>query len=1119
MTSKPSQVNSTQGKPTQGNSALHQIHRWSIDHPQAVVAFYLGVVLVAVLGSIQFIPRRFAPYIHSPVIAVVTYDAGQNPHDIELKVTNPIEQQLDSIPGVKYIRSSSQPGLSTVTLEFAYGSDMNRMEQLVQDQLPVINSKLPRDDPGLSQPYVVQDDPLNLPILSLALTGTKSDGWTQSQLRQLAGNDIRNTLKRVQGVAAISVFGGERRQLRVTLKPALLTAVHIQVSDVIHAIDSNNILVPAGSIAGQNTELTMQFDGTVMTPAEAAKIPIASFGTPPRVVTIGDVATVQEGVWPRRSSYTAILHPRGAPARVLNAIEIAVTQDPQGSSALIVPQIMRSVAQLEAKYPGIHFSVAYNNSKFVDVLYHNVWDELGVGILLTALAVLLFLGDLQATAITLFTLPIGMAAAIALFLPFHLTFNSGSLIGLLLAVGRMVDDTIIDIHSVQRHLKMGMSIRDATIDGIADVRKAVIASTVMIVIALTPLLFAGGLVQAMFTELVWPLIFGLLASLLVSLTLTPVLCVAFLKRSSEAENTVPTWLRPVQSKINKLENAYEKSVLWCLKNRFANVIRIGATLVIGLTLFSFIGSEMMPLSDTGQAYGSLEMAPGTSFLATKRAVQQLEKIIVKHRNVLAASIEVGEEPMMESFNPVVTGYQMPQADSASLMLTLTDKDRRSHTIWNVIDSIQREAMASIPGLRKLQIKEMGSDVMASPDSPVTIDAYGPNLAVLNQIGHGMMQAARKMPNILYQPARSWQLGVPQYSIKVHKVQALQAGLTPQFIASQLNDDLRGSPTLSPFYHESIRQDLILIRGTTPSDKSPNQLLNLPILRPDGTEVPLGAVATLIQTAAPTEIQHDGLRRIVQLSAFYRKGHPASMDSIMDWIRNSFGGNKRLGISAVNFPPGYGILVRGDMTQMMASMRRLSFSLLISLALMYLVLTVQFRSFLAPLQMIASLPLELTGAFAALCLAHEAFSTVSLFGIIVLTGMDITTAILMIDLIGKSKSASASRLREDGQDSTFSKEARDSAVAAACKARLRPILMTSIITLVVLLPVAIHPKTGLDAYQPLATAVVGGLIVGTFLSLFDIPILNTLVEDGIRYLGHFRTKSQPSSSNQVQLVEE
>jgi HAE1 family hydrophobic/amphiphilic exporter-1 len=512
-------------------------------------------------------------------------------------------------------------------------------------------------------------------------------------------------------------------------------------------------------------------------------------------------------------------------------------------------------------------------------------------------------------------------------------------------------------------------------------------------------------------------------------------------------------------------------------------VRVLATLILGFTFYFFIGSEMMPLADVGQANGFLEMQPGTSFAATENATKKLEKIILKHPEIEKASIEIGAESMFETWTPFYTGYQMPQVNGAAMMLTFSDKDEREKTIWQVLDSIHAEALKTIPGIRRLQIKEMGSDVMATAAAPIHVNIYGDDLKELNRIGEETLRVAQKMPD-LFQPATTWSMGVPDYQIVVDPQRAAEVGLSPLEISQQAYYALRGGLTDEFFRLPNQRQNTILLRYDEADRQTPQDLKNLYLSTPDGRQVPLKSVATIERKSAPTVIEHDMLRRVIGVTGYYRKEGLPSMDVVMNLGAYTYGGNAKLGIEPVNFPRGYGLEMRGDMTQMMDSFRRLLTGLWLALIFMYLVLVVQFRGFLQPLQMIASLPLELAGVFIALWLAHQAFSTVSVLGIIVLTGMDITTAVLLIDMIMK--------YRDRGIP-------RDEAIRQACPQRLRPILMTTGITLIVMLPIAIAPKTGLDAYQPLAMAVVGGLIVGTILSLFDIPIMHTYVDDFTKWL--------------------
>jgi HAE1 family hydrophobic/amphiphilic exporter-1 len=1074
-------------------SVLSQIPKWAIEHPYVTIAFYVGVVIMAVLTIGFYMPRRFMPYVQSPMVGVISMMPGLSAQEMETYISKPVEESLVNVKSLHYIRSSSQDGFSIVSLEFNYGTDMKKALFDVQSLMNVVQANLPATGANLKPSWVLAIDPLNLPILSLAVTG--DERWDKERLRQLVDNDVINRLKVIPDVYSVVPFGGYKRQLQVIIDPNKLAAYKLSILDVRNAIDRYNVSRAGGRLTSGPSEKIVRLDSRATDANTVLNYPIASVSdkgipTPvvgtgtlgqPKTVYVRDVARVLDTFWERRSAYHFVDH-----GKIKQAIEAAVIQDPGASSAKVVPAVQKILRQIEADNPGVKFEVAYDNARFVNVLFKNMFEELGLAILLTGIAVLLFLGEWRGTVISLITIPISLAMAILGLEALGMTLNSGTLIGLLLCIGRLVDDSIIDIHAVERHMRMGKNPKTATIDGIGEVRLAVIASTIMLVLALSPLLFTGGIVQLMFVELVWPIILGLLASMLVSFTLTAVLAANLLRPHAELAGERRRWLYrvllgPFQDFLGRMEGGYANVIRWMLKHRFSNMARILATVIIGFTFYHFIGSEMMPLADVGQAYGVLEMAPGTSFAETERATAALEKIMAKHPEVEKVSTEIGAESLFESFSPFYTGYAMPQANAATMMITLSDKDSGRRDIWEILDSIHDEATSSIPGIRRLQIKEMGADVMASSLAPVSVIVYGKDLNILSRMGQQVLDIARQTPG-MYQPASSWDMAQPSYRINVIPERAAALGLTPEDISEQAYYALAGGLATEWYRLPNLRQNTILLRYEQAERKNAADLQSLYITAPDGQQVPLKSVANITLEGAPTIVEHDGIRRVVSINGFYRKDgylgrkNPPSMDVTMDLMMRAD--------REVNFPPGYGIEARGDMTQMAQSFRRLLIGLAIAVIFIFLVLVAQFRGFLQPLQMVFSLPLELSGVFLALFLAHQAFSTVSIMAVIVLTGMDITTAILIIDMI--------MRYRDRGM-------ARDQAVVEACPQRLRPILMTSLITMIVMVPVAFFPKTGMDAYQPLGTVILGGLFVGTILSLFDIPIMHTYVDDFIKWL--------------------
>lgn len=1068
------------------------IARWSIEHPYVVIAFYTAMVVLAVIAIGFYMPRRFMPYVQSPMIGIVSMMPGLSAQEMEMYISKPIEERLINIPGVRYIRSTSQEGFSIVSLEFPYGTDIDKKLVEVQALLNVIQADLPMTGANLKPSWVLKIDPLNLPVLSLALTGDHR--WDMKRLRELADNEISNRLKAVSpDIFTVQAFGGYRRQIQVIVDRKKLAAYGISTLQLRQVLDAHNVAKPAGVITTDTDEEIVRLDTLGRDADTIANYPLTSVNG--RLVYVKDVAKVVDTFYEPRSGYHHYYRV-GNQAKVDEAIEISVLQSPEASSPRVIRAVMQEVKRLERDYPGIKFRVAYDNSAFVGILMRNMFEELGIAILLTGIAVLFFLGNWRGTVIAMTAIPVSLAMALLALIPMGMTLNSSTLVGLLLSIGRLVDDAIIDIHAVERHLRMGKDPKTATIDGITEVRLAVAASTLMLILALTPLLFCGGIVELMFVGLVWPIIFGLLASFLVSLTLTALMAAHLLKPYNDPVvlNERQSWfyqhtLEPFQKLLDRTERGYARLIEWMLKNRFANLARIFSTIIIGFGFYYFIGSEMMPLADVGQAYMTLEMEPGMSYAATENAVRHIERIMQKYPEIQYASIEIGFEggPGYSS-GAYYNGYSMGMTNGAVAMLTFTDKDTRKRDIWTVMDSIVAEATATIPGIRRLQIKDMGSDVMASSAAPIQLLVYGPDLKIVSMLAEQVAHIARTQVPDIYQVATSWAMTKPAYEIKVDVRRAAELGLTPAEIADQAYYALRGGFTNEFFRMENKRQTTILIRYDEKDRLSPEDIELLAITTPDGKQVPLKAVARVEYHETPTLIEHDNFRRVVSVMGYYRKAHYVPPWREGEQVRNRPSMDVAMDVMMraqmqLNWPPGYGIEVRGDMTQMMDSFRRLLQGLQLAVVFIFLVLVAQFRGFIQPAQMVFSLPLELSGVFFALWLTGQAFSTVSIMAVIVLTGMDITTAILLIDLI--------MRYRHQGLP-------RNQAVIQACPQRLRPILMTSLITIIALSPVAFAPRTGLDAYQPLGTVVIGGLIVGTVLSLLDIPIMHTLVDDAVRW---------------------
>lgn len=1072
------------------------IVRWSVDHPYVVISFFLAMLLLGYLAISSYMPRRFMPYVESPMLGIVTESPGLSAEEMETYFSSPIEQRMVNVPQVRYIRSISQDGFSMVVLEYPFGTDMQKAQVDVQSLLSVVQADLPTTGSNLKPSWILRVDPLNLPVLSLSLTGDQDKGWTLSRLRDLADNELINRFKTAhRNIYTVSSFGGYRRQMQVNVDREKLKTFGLSILDVRNTLDQYNVAKSAGLLTNETEEPILRVDSLASSAAQVGRYPVRTIGN--KIVRIQDVATVKDTVIEPRSAYH---HLHGE--TVDKAILVNVLQNPDASSPVTIDAVMKLAKELEKEFPGIHLRVAYNNAGFVDVLFDNMRHELIAAVILTGVCVLFFLGEWRGTLIALTAIPVSLAMSLLAMAPLGMSLNSSTLIGLLIAIGRLVDDAIIDIHAVERHLRMGKDRRQATIDGITEVRRSVLAATIVLIVALIPLMLSGGLTQLMFVGLGWPIIFGLIFSFIVSMTLTAVLCSRFM---TLPESRPKTWfsrlfLAPFERKLEALERGYERLIRWLLHHRFANFVRIGITVIVGFSLYYFIGSEMMPLGDVGQASLQMEMQPGTSFAKTEKATKQLEQILIEEGGrqgwIRDASLELGAEggPGMTTGGAYFTGYQMSQVSGVSGMLSLTDKDSGRPDIWTLADKIYDRAMKEIPGIRRIQIKEMGSDVMATSLAPVALLIYGKDLTLIDKLGHEVFDIAKTKAlnpatgkSDLAQPFLSWEMTKPSYTVVVDEDKAAAHGLSPAAISEQAYYALRGGFPMEFYRTPNKRPTTILVRYEESQREDLSNLQGMFLTGKDGEQIPLLELVRLEKRMAPSAIEHDQLRRVMSFNGYYRKGGRPSMDVTMDVQMRA--------LADLNWPPGYGLEARGDMTQMMDSFRVMLSGLAVALVLMYLILVAQFGGFLQPLQMMFSLPLELSGVFFMLWIMHQAFSTVSLLGVIVLSGMDIVTAILMIDLI--------LQYRKSGVP-------RNEAVATASPQRLRPILMTALITIFVMAQVAFVPKSGLDAYQPLGTVIIGGLIVGTVLSLLDIPIMHTVVDDMVRWVQVRVFKVDPKS---------
>ncbi|MEL7351016.1 MAG: efflux RND transporter permease subunit [Cyanobacteria bacterium J06560_5] len=1035
--------------------------RWSIKNPIVVIAIYIAVIMLSLL-TLWLLPVRMMPYVESPLVSVVTSVPGASPEDIETYVSKPIEQRLSVLDGVRFIRSSSQKDNSIVTIQFAWGGNVDKAVQSVQNIMTAAEADLLFDGTNFRAYWVLPIAPLNRPVLTLALKG---ENWDPLQLREFADNHLVDRLTQVENVQAVSIFGGYRRQLQIIVNRQQLAAYGLSIVQVRDAIDANNISQSAGTLTQGDSEILVRTDERTLKAADVMDYPVLEQNG--RVVYVRDIATVKDTYEERRSGYRY----NGDSALAVNVI-----QQPESSSPQVIKQVRQEIETIKREYPGLDFEEAYDNSYLVNLIVDSTFRELLISVVLAGLVILVFLEDFRATAIIMISIPTSLALSTLPFIPIGMSLNSSTLIGMMMAIGKLVDDSIIVLDAIDQKLRAGFMPVKAAIKGTGEVFLASAAASCVMIAALVPTVLSGGLTGLMFVGLVWPMVFAFIASLLVSITLIPLVAAFTLKPHTLKSHTLEpqrhTWLQkftyPVNYSFRKLEQGYAWLLDICMQNREITLAMAGASVVLAISLYTFIPQEMMPLGDSGQFMATLEMEAGTSFAATDAAATKFESLILQQPEVEKVSAQIGFELTRNS--TYFTGYSMGGVNTASMTVTITPVTQRERDIWQIMDGIEAEAQQTIPGIRRIAMKEMGVDVMATSAAPIQLAVYGDDLDVLHQLAQGVLAIAQANPDI-YMPFTSSAMTQPEYRLNIDRRRAQELGLTVQMVSQQAYYALNGGMTRRYYNRPNLRQNAILVRYDEDARQTLQDLSSTYITTKDGQQVPLSTVATMEPRQGPTLIEHVNGKRVVYVNGYYRKTAPASMNLSMAVTMQAG--------EQLNFPPGYGIDSMGDMTDMMIEFARLLKGLLVSLALLYIILVIQFGSFVQPFVMMLSVPLQLVGVFGALLLFNHTLSTVSILGIVILSGVSLSAAILLLELILAK--------RKEGVP-------RAIAIQQAGPIRLKAIVMTTFTTLIVIVRLAFFPETGMDAYSPIATVILGGLVMSTLLTLVVVPVVYSFVDD-------------------------
>jgi hydrophobe/amphiphile efflux-1 (HAE1) family protein len=1023
----------------------------------AIMMCSLAIVLLGAT-SLSRTPVDLFPNINFPSIRIGTIYKGANVADIERTVTYPIEKAVSAVAGVRYVESRSRQGLSVVEVQFNWGYDLDAGLTEVVQRIAQIMNTLPT---GVQQPFILKFDLSNIPVCIVTVSG---GGYDEKQLYDLAYNTIEPQIERIAGVASANVDGGKIRQITVSLDRDLLYAKGISVTEVARAFNDSNFLLPSGDLKlGQfdyNVFTNNQF--SVVEPMESIVVRRTASGTPIRIRDIGRVEDSAE-------SQQSVVRVNGE-----RAVYLRVNKQPGGNTVEVVDQVKALMPRLLGVPPGVNVQMTLDQSTYIKQSIRSLWHEAAIGSLLAFAVILLFLRSFVSTLIIFTAIPLSLLLTMVAMYMLGQTLNVFTLGGLALAVGRLVDDSIVELENINRHLAMPGNPRGkAVLDAAREVAMPIFVSTITTIVVFLPTIFLEGQARLLFIPLTFTISCSLFASFLVSRTVTPLLCLHWLKppapRRADSRNPVSLVLAWSSTRLERLDATYQRALTWALGHRKTVLGGVAGILLLTLGLVPFIGTEFFPPSDESQFIIRMRAPVGTRVEETERMVARVETIIrqtlqpSEYNAIIATAGVPGGRSGLFSQN---TGPH-----SAQIQVYLATADKRKRSDRDIVGAIRPKLAGQFPGSTyTVQFGGIVARILNfGAQSAIEVEQLGYDLKDAQTVSRDVirvLQETRGIADVFVSREENY----PQYDIVVDREKAATAGVSQRDVAQAALFSLNSNVSVNPSVFTDPRtgnQYNAVVQLDEKFRSSAEDLGRLFVTGDGGRPVLLGNLATIQQSTGPVMIERKYQQRLVKISA-----NPTGRDlgAVSEELEERF---RNLAL-----PPGFNLQLGGQTVQQREAFGSLKFTTILALVLVYMVMASQFRSLLDPFLIMFSVPLGMIGVIWALFLTDTTLNVTSFMGIIMMVGIVVSNGVLLVEYINE--------LRRQGQELI-------PAVINAGRTRLRPILMTTLTTLVGLMPMALGIDVGSEANAPLARAVIGGLAVSTVFTLILIPTLYVMVE--------------------------
>jgi hydrophobic/amphiphilic exporter-1 (mainly G- bacteria), HAE1 family len=985
------------------------------------------------------------PDVSIPIVSIQTVYPGASPDAVEREVTRVVEETINTIEGIDQVTSMSLEGVSVVVAEFKLDVDNNVAAQDVRSKLDQIRRTLPSD---IEPPIIEKFDPSAKPILSLALTSTS---MALREITALADDVVKPVLEGLAGVASVELVGGLEREIQVRLDPARMEGLGIGTSEVIGALQRQNLDVPAGHLERSERETLVRVQGRFQSPGEFGDVIIAMrSGVPLR---LREVADIVDGGQEARS--LALLD--GEIALGLDIRKVSGT-----NTVGVAEGVKEAIDEIAAGLPdGVELRLVQDNSTFIEDSVRDVKIALLLGAILTVMIVFLFLGDWRATTITALSLPVSVISAFLIMDALGFTLNTMTLMGLSLSIGFLIDDAIVVIENIVRHRRAGTPPAQAAEEATREIGLAVTATTFTILAVFIPVAFMDGIVGKFFYQFALTVAWAVLVSLFVSFTLTPMLAARWTGSADSANAHRVTPLTRVSAIIDRrmdwLSARYHGLLGCALDHRRATVGIAVASLVGALALLPAIGGEFMTSSDRGYFYVFLDAPADASITYTQRKAVEVDQRVRALPGVAHTYTASG-------------GGSMGTVDRGEMLVKLTAKKDRSLNQ----QQLMQQARSSLAVIHGIDVSVLEAGKMGLVEKPIRIDIRGPELAELERLSAVALDRMSGVAGAIELESTLSDTR-PEYRVRVQRETAASIGLSVAQVAAAVRPALAGENATTweapdgSLYNVVVRLPDHGRTGLADLGRIPVASLIQGPGAPGAVIVPLAQVADVEVGTGPARIDRKGLQRVVTVLANTAPG--ANVQQVSATAQET--------LKSLDLPAGYTMSLAGENEDFEETRASVAAALLLSVLLIYMILASQFGSFSHPLIIMISLPLSLVGALLALFLTGDTVNIMSMIGFILLMGLVTKNGILLVDFAKERMEAGAPR-RE--------------ALLEAGRIRLRPILMTAMTLIFGVLPVALALGQGAEFRAPMARVVIGGMITATLLTLVVIPVVYSYVDE-------------------------